>query len=259
MLTADHVRMAFRLFFDREPESAEVIEHHLHYARTTAELRRMLLASAEYRIRNSSGSVAVGAVEIPRNWAVGGEAGVHFLARLESGFLERYLGGEKILDVGFRGYGNGANAILPHAIGVDLDYPGYDGITLPFEDGSIDSLFSSHMLEHVTNCRAVIRDWHRVLKIGGFIVCMVPHQFLYEKKQAPPSRWNADHKRFFTPAALLAEFEAALVPNSYRIRHLVDNDRDYTYAIGPERHPGGGYEIELVIEKIAKPDWELDA
>src|SRR5215510_9286214 len=35
------------------------------------------------------------------------------------------------------------------------------------------------MLEHVPGPFAVIRDWHRVVKIGGFIVCIVPHQFLY--------------------------------------------------------------------------------
>jgi len=97
-----------------------------------------------------------------------------------------------------------------------------------------------------------------VLKIGGFIVCIVPHQLLYEKKSRPPSRWNADHKRFYTPASLLAEFEAALAPNSYRVRHLADNDRGYTYDIGADRHSGGGYEIELVVEKIRKPDWQID-
>jgi hypothetical protein len=84
-----------------------------------------------------------------------------------------------------------------------------------------------------------------------------PHQFLYEKKHTLPSLWNADHQRFYTPASLLREFEEALEPNSYRIRHLRDCDEGYTYELGPESHAGGGYEIELVVEKIQKPQWSL--
>jgi hypothetical protein len=55
----------------------------------------------------------------------------------------------------------------PHAIGVDLDFPGYDGTTLPFADESVDTVYSSHMLEHVPDYRATIRDWHRVLEFRG--------------------------------------------------------------------------------------------
>jgi hypothetical protein len=113
------------------------------------------------------------------------------------------------------------------------------------------------MLEHVVDFRATIRDWYRVVRPGGFIVCVVPHQFLYEKRRALPSSWNADHKRFYTPAALLWEFETSLRPNTYRVRHLRDNDEGYTYEIGPEAHSGGGYEVELVVEKIRPPEWDL--
>ena len=85
----------------------------------------------------------------------------------------------------------------------------------------------------------------------------MPHQCLYEKKAAPPSRWNEDHKRFYTPGSLLAEFEESLPPNGYRIRHLTDNDLGYLYDIGPEQHAAGCYEIELVIQKIRPPAWDL--
>jgi tetratricopeptide (TPR) repeat protein len=48
-----------------------------------------------------------------------------------------------------------------------------------------------------------------------------------------------------------------LQPNTYRIRHLRDSDENYTYEIGPEIHSGGGYEIEIVVQKIAPPAWDL--
>jgi SAM-dependent methyltransferase len=199
----------------------------------------------------------IGRYEVPEDWPVKGEAGRSFAEKLKNGFFSTYMAGEVTIDVGYRGAFEDAVPILPRAIGVDLDYPGYDGKKLPFPDESIDTVYSSHMLEHVADFRTTIRDWHRVVRSRGFIVCVVPHQFLYEKKRSLPSSWNADHKRFYTPASLLGEFEASLQPNTYRVRHLRDSDENYTYEIGPEIHSGGGYEIEIVVQKIEPPAWDL--
>ncbi len=191
---------------------------------------------------------------------VGVEARKTFAAKLENGFLDKYLSGAAILDIGYRGYeAEDVVPIVPQATGVDMDYPGYDGHTLPFADGSQDAVFSSHCLEHVDECGTTLREWFRVLKVGGYLVLAVPHKYLYERRQTPPSRWNLDHRRFFTPATLLLRLEEALAPNTYRIRHLIDNDTGYGYFIPPESHPGGCHEIELVIEKIHPPSWGLEA
>lgn len=196
--------------------------------------------------------------DFPLDHAPPGEAGKSYSRRIRTGFFDRYCSGDVVLDVGYTGYANPeGKAALPGAIGIDLDYPGYDGLHLPFEDGSVDTVFSSHCLEHIAEEGEAIRDWFRVLKVGGFLVCFVPHQALYEKRASVPSRWNTDHKRFYTPASLMTAFEAALETNSYRLRHLKDNDIGFDYALGPETHSAGCYEIELVIEKIRKPDWGL--
>jgi SAM-dependent methyltransferase len=189
---------------------------------------------------------------------VGTEARKTYALKLENGFIERYLSGSAILDIGYTGYETDVLPIVPQAIGVDFDYPGYDGETLPFASGSQDSVFSSHCLEHVKDSRASIREWFRVLKNGGFLVICVPHQYLYERRLELPSQWNLDHRRFYTPAALMADVEAALEPNTYRVRQLIDNDLGYDYAIPLHQHPGGCYEIELVLERIAPPPWRLD-
>ena len=197
-------------------------------------------------------------VKFPLEYDPAGEAGRSYIPRVLSGFFDKYCNGDVVLDVGFAGYANPDNKpSLPGSIGVDVDYPGYDGIHLPFADDSVDSIISSHCLEHVQFDLSAIRDWYRVLKVGGFIVCIVPHQFLYEKRRFLPSKWNYDHKRMYTPASFLASFEQALEPNSYRVRHLADNDDAFNYAIGPQDHSDGAYEIELVIEKIASPAWTL--
>ncbi|MDR3489478.1 MAG: methyltransferase domain-containing protein [Bradyrhizobium sp.] len=194
----------------------------------------------------------------PEEYVGNAEAGKFYKAYRQSGFFESYMSGEKVLDIGYKGYDNPKLlTIVPHAIGVDLDYPGYDGARLPFDDGTIDAVYSSHCLEHISNYKATIRDWYRVVKVGGFVVCAVPSQLLYEKKRAIPSRYNADHKRFYSPLSLIAEFGEALEENSYRVRFLEENDKNYTYDVGPERHAGGCYEIIIVIEKIEKPAWSI--
>jgi SAM-dependent methyltransferase len=190
---------------------------------------------------------------------VGNEARKSFNYKLDSGFWARYITGPNVLDIGFRGYDNDIVPIVDGAIGIDLDYPGYDGTRLPFDDESQDTVYSSHCLEHIPNHLQVINDWFRVTKVGGHIITVVPNAMLYERKRQPPSKragWN--HLRFYTPQRLLAEFESILVPNSYRVRHLVENDANYRYDFPTDRHPDGCYEIELVIQKIEPPVWGLD-
>ena len=65
---------------------------------------------------------------------VGVEARKVYWQRLAGGFFERYLSGAHILDIGYRGGRAQAVPIVPQAIGVDLDYPGYDGTTLHLAD-----------------------------------------------------------------------------------------------------------------------------
>ncbi len=190
-------------------------------------------------------------------WTPTGETQKAYPHHLRDPLMSALLRRPVVLDIGFRGAGGEARPVTPHAAGVDLDYPGYDGRTLPWADGAVDVVFSSHVLEHIDDPLGALRDWMRVLRIGGHVVCHVPHQFLYEKKAALPSRFNGDHKRFYTPARLLAEVEAALKPNTYRVRRLVDFDEGHDYALPPEAHSNWGYEIQLILEKIAAPEWAI--
>jgi SAM-dependent methyltransferase len=175
-----------------------------------------------------------------------------------SGFWTLYANGANILDIGFKGHIEGCGPIAEHAIGVDLDYPGYDGHTLPFENESQDTVYSSHCLEHIPDDVHAIQDWFRVLKTNGHIIVVVPHAYLYERKMTiPHSKWNGDHKRAYTPGSLLSMIERALVPNTYRVRHLSDNDLNYDYSRTFDEHPHGCYEIDCVIQKIISPIWPV--
>jgi SAM-dependent methyltransferase len=53
------------------------------------------------------------------------------------------------------------------------DYYG-DACDLPFHDNSLQYVASSHVLEHVANPLAALKEWHRVLGHGGIIYMVVP-------------------------------------------------------------------------------------
>lgn len=192
-----------------------------------------------------------GEIWMSRN--IGPEARKASERRLAEGFFERYLSGSAILDIGYRGSESDALPIVDQAIGVDIDYPGYDGIRLPFDDGSQDAVFTSHCLEHIEDYPTVLRDWYRVLKIGGFLIIVVPHHHLFERKPCPPSNFTGDHKRFYTSCSLLSEVDQSLPMAGYRIRSLKENDEGFDYDIAPREYPKGLFDIELVIEKIKVP------
>ena len=70
----------------------------------------------------------------------------------------------------------------PSAVGVDiLPIPGVDlvgdalEILRKIESGTVDSIFSSHFLEHVDDPRAILVEASRVLMPGGEFLAVVPH------------------------------------------------------------------------------------
>src|SRR5665647_453019 len=49
-----------------------------------------------------------------------------------------------------------------------------DGGKLPFKDGQYDYVISSHVIEHFFDPIAVIKEWLRVIKSGGYIFIIAP-------------------------------------------------------------------------------------
>jgi SAM-dependent methyltransferase len=183
---------------------------------------------------------------------VGAESQKTYPSKVASGFLDKYLSGDNILEIGHRGSGDWETdlGIVPNATGIDLGYPGYDGIHLPFPDASQDAVYSSHCLEHITDYQSALKEWFRVLKIGGFLIVVVPHYQLYEKTFFLPSRFNGDHKRLYHPGILLAEIHDSLPIGEWRLRYCQENDLGFDYSLPVDVHSAGSYEIECVIEKI---------
>lgn len=175
--------------------------------------------------------------------------------RFREWFYFKYCQG-KGLDIGYQGSDKNHEPI-ENAIGVDTDYPGYDGKSLPFFDEEVDFVYSSHCLEHIEDYKQALQEWMRVIKFGGYLIITVPHQYLYEKKAFTPSNFNEDHKRFYSPGSLLIEVENSLEVNSYRVEYLKDCAEGFDYSIPPELHSSGEYQIELVLKKIQVPKWMI--
>ena len=183
--------------------------------------------------------------------------------RVEEGFYTKFCRGIG-LDIGFRGMGitEGVEPVLPTAIGIDLDYPAYDGKLLPFPSLSQNYVWAGHVLEHIEDYWTVLNEWMRVLKVGGHLVIILPHAFLYDKSLKQFDIWAScrDHKRLYTPASILSEIEHVLRPNSYRIVHMKDNDQGYDYGqklYDVPDYNNDCFEIELVLQKIKGPVWNV--
>lgn len=115
--------------------------------------------------------------------------------------------------------------------------------------------YSSHCLEHLANPSKAIGNWWRILKPGGYLVIVVPHRDLYEKRTELPSQWNPDHKWFWLPSigekpctlGLMSVCREALGEN-IDVQELRILNEGFI-SVSPNVHSGGEYSIEIIIRK----------
>lgn len=82
---------------------------------------------------------------------------------------------------------------LPLFIGFDEKDGDANRLSEYFQGESFDCIHGSHVLEHMHNPEAALRDWLKILKPGGYIVQTVPDVGAYERFTYP-SKFNPDHK-----------------------------------------------------------------
>lgn len=114
----------------------------------------------------------------------------------------------RVLDLGC-----GPNKAWPHFIGVDNGHHdqafGWENkadilvdscekLDL-FQSGSVDAVFSSHLLEHIANYGAALREWMRVVKTGGYLILYLPDEDEYPKVGTeyanPDHKWDVNYDR----------------------------------------------------------------
>lgn len=105
-------------------------------------------------------------------------------------FFARYLSGS-VLDIGC-----GGDPVVPHAQPFDVEHGDANNILEFLSPESFDTVNSSHCLEHMRDVPRALRDWWRLVRPGGFMILIVPHEDLYEQGFWP-SLQNKDHKATF--------------------------------------------------------------
>lgn len=117
--------------------------------------------------------------------------------------------------------GSGGDPVVPWAIQVELSdsaYSEYNSglptrgavhyrddkafLNLPFKDRTLDWVFSSHLIEDFLDWFPILREWKRVLKIGGTLIICLPDKTRWNeaiRRGQPP---NKQHRHESTPGEL---------------------------------------------------------
>jgi predicted SAM-dependent methyltransferase len=135
------------------------------------------------------------------------------------------------LDLGSGPFPRGAGwiAVDAYVDECDLKAPMWD---LPFDDGAVDAIYSSHSLEHVTKFQVppTLAEWRRVLRPGGTAEVIVPDLRWACRNwlQHQTTDWHMDvvfglqthdgeaHRTGFTPKIL----QAYLADAGFEVRDL---------------------------------------
>ena len=179
--------------------------------------------------------------------------------RVEEGFFEKYVKG-KVIDIGVGRHDthDGADPLTPDCDTWDKDN-GDAHYMSSVLDETYDTVYNSHLLEHLEKPVTAIRSWFRILKSGGHLIMAVPHRDLYEMKTTLPSKWNRDHKFFILPDrceppntfSLEGIIKQALKNESFEIIYIKTCDTCTPENKGnPNEHGDGEYQIEAVVKKL---------
>lgn len=133
--------------------------------------------------------------------------------------------------------GAGDFKVLPHAISVDnMNHAQFGFSVRPdvmcdvakldvFGSQSMDFVYSSHTLEHIVDYKAALREWWRVVKVGGYLVLYLPHKDLYPNIGQDGA--NPDHKHDFLPEDVIA----AMPPTGWDLVECQRRAEDMEYSM----------------------------
>jgi SAM-dependent methyltransferase len=131
-----------------------------------------------------------------------------------------------------------------------------EGDELPLATSSVDFVLTSHVLEHFLDPIRALKEWHRVVKDGGYILAVVPHK-----------ERTFDKDRSRTPLAELIERHEANLPRPAVNKHfsvwIAEDIVELVQWLGwrmlevqdPDDKVGNGF---TVVIKVQKPKPEIN-
>lgn len=153
-------------------------------------------------------------------------------------FVDTYLIG-KVIDIGC-----GSDPVLPTAEAFDIQDGDAQCITKYRKKEEYNCVHSSHCLEHMVDVVKAIEEWWSLVKPGGFMIVVVPHEDLYEQRIWPPM-FNPDHKATFRVNKL-----ETWSPVSYDILEII-NKLSNSLVVESEIHDLN-YDYNIQFKKINK-------
>lgn len=146
-------------------------------------------------------------------------------------FFDCYLSG-KVIDIGCA-----EDPVCPHAERFDIADGDANNIAAFRPCSAYDTVYSSHCLEHMHDVRSALHGWWALVKEGGYLIVVVPHEDLYEQGFWP-SIFNLDHKASFRLGG-----EASWSPVSVDIRKLVEELPGATMVSARKQDQGYDYRL----------------
>ena len=115
------------------------------------------------------------------------------------------------------------------------------GDDLPFKDNTLDYVLTSHVIEHFFDPVKALREWHRIIKPGGYIFIIAPHKDR-----------TFDKLREVTPVAELLDRSTGRIRISDYLRatDIPALDKSGKAKFGPD------YEVppQMLIPRGARPE-----
>jgi SAM-dependent methyltransferase len=172
---------------------------------------------------------------------------------IASGFYDKHIVNKKVVDIGVGRFDthDGCDPICDWAEMHDKDI--CDATTMDaYADETFDTVYASHILEHLVDPVVAIKNWVRICKPGGIIYISIPHRDWYERKKTLPSKWNEDHKYFYLPAK-------SEPPCTFSFFDVIKEATDLNFHIATSNtstnndklneHANGEFSIEAIIYK----------
>lgn len=158
-------------------------------------------------------------------------------------FYARFFSG-RVIDIDC-----GNDLVVSHAEPFDRPDGDAQNILKSRQASSYDCVHSSHCLEHMADVPAALKQWYGLLKLGGYLIVVVPDEDLYEQGVFP-SIFNDDHKATFR-----LDQESSWSEQSHDIRKVV-SELENVEIISIERQDVG-YDHGLVRSGFGRWGREL--
>ena len=112
-------------------------------------------------------------------------------------------------------------------------------------------MFSSHLLEHIPDYKAALKDWWRCLKVGGYLVLYLPHKKFYPNIGQPGA--NPDHVHDFEPTDIIDAMRG--VGNGWDLVRRQDRSdgAEYSFLLVFQKREDGRVSYSWMTEAFGRP------